>query len=248
MQNMKNILIIGATSAIAQSTARLFAKNKAKIYLVGRNRQKIESVKQDLQVHGATELGDYIFDINNIPQHSHLIYEAEKFLHKIDCVLIAHGTLSDQNSCQRDFDSFQHELCTNFTSVASLLTILANKFESQKSGTIVVISSVAGDRGRKSNYVYGTAKGALTIFLQGLRNRLCASNVNVLTVKPGFTDTPMTANMKKGPLWATSDKVAADIYKAIQAKKDVIYTPWFWRYIMLIIRHIPEAIFKKLSL
>jgi decaprenylphospho-beta-D-erythro-pentofuranosid-2-ulose 2-reductase len=117
-----------------------------------------------------------------------------------------------------------------------------------ETGTIAVISSVAGDRGRKSNYVYGSAKGGLTIFLQGLRNALSGSGVHVLTIKPGFVDTPMTNDFTKGLLWAKPEKVAKDIKRAIDKKKNIIYTPWFWRWIMLIIRLIPESVFKKMNL
>jgi len=140
------------------------------------------------------------------------------------------------------------ELQTNFTTVVSLLTLLANLFERQGRGSIAVISSVAGDRGRQSNYVYGAAKGALTIYLQGLRNRLAKANVHVLTIKPGFVDTPMTRDFKKGLLWVGPDVIARGIVKAIDKRKDVAYLPFFWRYIMFIIKIIPERIFKRLSL
>ena len=140
------------------------------------------------------------------------------------------------------------EFDTNFISVVSLLTQLANHFSAKKSGTIAVISSVAGDRGRQSNYIYGAAKGALSVLLQGLRNRLYSDNVHVLTIKPGFVDTPMTSEIKKNFLFVKPEYVAAAIKSAVEKKKDVIYVPWFWRYIMLIIKLIPEFIFKRLSL
>ncbi len=133
-------------------------------------------------------------------------------------------------------------------SVISLLTHLGNRFEAQRHGAIAVISSVAGDRGRLSNYVYGTAKGAVSIFMQGLRNRLYKSGVNVLTIKPGFVDTPMTAQLPKGALWAQPDHIAAGIIKAIDSGKTVVYLPGFWRLIMLIIKSIPESVFRRLSL
>ena len=133
-------------------------------------------------------------------------------------------------------------------SVISLLTILANQLEHQGSGSIAVITSPSGDRGRQSNYIYGTAKGALTIFLQGLRNRLSKSNVHVLTIKPGFVDTPMTKDFKKGFLWVNPDVVSKGIYNAINKKREVVYLPFFWRYIMIIIKSIPEKLFKYLSL
>lgn len=245
---MKNIVIIGATSAIAQSVGRLFAAEKANLFLVARDSQKLAAVIDDLRVRGAEKIGDYILDLNKLEQHQHLLESAQNFLGKIDCVLIAHGTLSNQAECESSFQKFQSEFMTNFTSVASLLTLLANIMASQRSGSIAVISSVAGDRGRQSNYVYGTAKGALSIMLQGLRNRLQSSGVHVLTIKPGFTDTPMTSELKKGALWAKPEEVARDIHLAIKNKKDILYTPWFWRYIMLIIRHVPEFIFKKMKL
>jgi len=140
------------------------------------------------------------------------------------------------------------EFTTNCASVISLLRILADYFEQQRRGCIAVISSVAGDRGRQSNYVYGAAKGAVTVFLQGLRNRLYKSGVAVVTIKPGTVDTPMTAGMKKGLLFASASSVGQGIYKAMLARKEVVYLPWFWRPIMFIIRSIPEPIFKKLSL
>ena len=140
------------------------------------------------------------------------------------------------------------ELSTNAISTISLLTHLANRLEMQKSGTIAVVTSVAGDRGRQSNYVYGAAKGMVSIFLQGLRNRLHKAGVNVLDIKPGFVDTPMTAEFKKGLLWAKPESVAGSIVNGIDRGKYEIYTPFFWRIIMLVIRNIPESIFKKANL
>ena len=142
----------------------------------------------------------------------------------------------------------QDEINLNYLSVVSVLTGFSQVMVQQAAGTIAVISSVAGDRGRKSNYVYGSAKSGLSIFLQGLRNSLADKGVNVLTIKPGFVDTPMTTEFKKGLLWVKPDKIARDIVKAINRKKDIIYTPWFWRWIMLIIKLIPEKIFKKMNL
>ena len=149
---------------------------------------------------------------------------------------------------EQDYAYTEQALRTNFLSVVSLLTPIANQLEKQHYGCIAVISSVAGDRGRQSNYVYGAAKGALTIFLQGLRNRLQAANVCVLTIKPGFVDTPMTADLKKGALWAKPESVAKGIYRAIKRRKNSVYLPWFWWPIMMVIRHIPEPIFKRLKL
>ena len=166
----------------------------------------------------------------------------------MDTVLIAHGTLPDQPACEADYAVTLEAMTTNALSAISLLTRLANRFESQRRGTLAVISSVAGDRGRKSNYVYGTAKAAVSTFLDGLRNRLYESGVKVVTAKPGFVDTPMTASFEKGLLWAQPDAVGRGIHQAIVRGKDVVYLPGFWRLIMMIIRHVPETVFKRLSL
>ncbi|MFH1493844.1 MAG: SDR family oxidoreductase [Pseudomonadota bacterium] len=245
---MQKILIIGATSAIAEATARLFALKGARLYLLARNQERLESLAGDLKIRGAASVDYAAFDANDFSCHEAAINQAIEKMEGIDVVLIAHGTLGDQNACEKSFDLTLRELNTNAISAISLLTHLANHFEAQRHGTIAVISSVAGDRGRQSNYVYAAAKGAVTVFLQGLRNRLCKSNINVLTVKPGFVDTPMTAAFKKGPLWATPEAIAIGIERAITKRKDIVYLPFWWRFIMQIITHIPERIFKRLSL
>jgi short-subunit dehydrogenase len=245
---MQKIIIIGATSAIAEATARLFAARGDRLHLLARNRERLETMAKDLKIRGAESVSFDVFDVKDFPRHAALVDAANAVMEGIDVALIAHGTLPDQKACERDFRLALDELNTNAIGTLSLLTHLANRFEQQRHGVIAAISSVAGDRGRQSNYVYGTAKAALTTFLQGLRNRLCKSDVTVLTIKPGFVDTPMTADFRKGLLWAQPERVAHDILKAISASKDVLYTPWFWRPVMLLIRAIPERVFKRLSL
>lgn len=245
---MQKILIIGATSAIAEACAKRFAAQGHNLYLLARNGSRLESLAQDLRVRGATAVHCTSFEANALDTHQALLTQVKTELNGLDRVLIAHGTLSDQQACEQSVELTLQELQTNALSVISLLTLLANHFEQQRHGSIAVIGSVAGDRGRQSNYIYGTAKAALSIFLQGLRNRLHKSGVQVLTIKPGFVDTPMTAAFPKGPLWATPEKVALDIEKALEKKKDVLYTPGFWMLIMLIIKSIPEVLFKRLSL
>lgn len=245
---MQKILIIGATSAIAEATARLFAARGDRLYLLARNRERLETMAKDLKIRGAESVAFDVLDVNDFDRHPALLDAVSTTMDGIDVVLIAHGTLPDQKACEGDFRRTLEELNTNAVGTLSLLTHLANRFEQQRHGVIAAISSVAGDRGRQSNYVYGTAKAAVTVFLQGLRNRLHKSGVRVLTIKPGFVDTPMTADFSKGFLWAQPERIAKDILKAISASKDVIYTPWFWRLVMALIRSIPESIFKRLSL
>ena len=245
---MRHTLIVGATSAIAEAAARRFAHDGDRLYLVARNQERLSSVASNLKTHGATQVEIKVLDANDMDKHRELITQAEAALGGLDTVLIAHGTLSDQKACEASFDETLKELQTNCLSVISLLTHVANRFEEQKHGTIVVISSVAGDRGRQSNYVYGTAKAAVTTFMQGLRNRLYRSGVTVITIKPGFVDTPMTASFRKSKLWASPEKIGDGIYRAMQRKNDVVYLPWFWRWIMWVIRMIPESVFKHGSL
>ncbi|MEM7030447.1 MAG: SDR family oxidoreductase [Chloroflexota bacterium] len=244
---MRKSLIIGATSAIAQETCKRFAKDGDALYLVGRNEEKLTALAKDLTVRGAKQVETQVLDLTDFAQHQPLVDNATESLSGLDTVLIAHGTLTDQDAAQTDFDLVKTELDINFTSYVSLLTIIGNQFETQKRGTIVVISSVAGDRGRQSNYVYGTAKAAVSTFTQGLRGRLSKAGVSVITIKPGMVDTPMTAHLKKGLLFAKPEDVAKGIYRAIEKRKNVVYLPSYWSLIMTIIKLIPERIFKKLT-
>lgn len=244
----KKILIIGATSAIAWEVAKIYAAQKSRLCLVGRDEKKLRIVADDLDARGAQSTQVLAMELTDPATHGDMIRQARDRLQGMDCVLIAYGSLPDQSACEADASQTLKELNTNFISVVALLTQLANDMEQCGHGSLAVISSVAGDRGRQSNYIYGAAKGGLSIFLQGLRNRLAAKGVQVLTIKPGFVDTPMTTDFKKGLLWVSAETVAQGIVKAIDKKRDVVYLPWFWRGIMLIIKSIPERMFKKMKL
>jgi decaprenylphospho-beta-D-erythro-pentofuranosid-2-ulose 2-reductase len=244
---MKNVLVLGATSAIAQATCRLLAARGAALHLVGRNATQLQAVAEDLSVRGA-RVTTRVQDLNDTSAHQALVAQADAALGGMDGVLLAHGVLGRQPDCERSFEATQEVLTTNFLSPVSLLTHAANLLEGRKRGTIVVVSSVAGDRGRQSNYVYGASKGGLSIFLQGLRNRLTRAGVAVVTVKPGFVDTPMTAHLPKNALFASPDRVARGILRAADARANEVYVPGLWRYIMLLIRSVPEPLFKRLKL
>ena len=245
---MKNILILGASSAIAEKVAQAYATQDHHLYLIARNQQRLQHITEDLKVRGAAEVTSFAADLSDTTGHETLLNTIQGKLDRIDMALVAYGSLGDQVACEASVAQTLAELNTNCISVISLLTLLASMMQRQGSGTLAVISSVAGDRGRQSNYVYGTAKGALTIFLQGLRNRLDRHGVHVLTIKPGFVDTPMTREFKKGLLWVGPETIARGIVRAINKRQDVVYLPFFWRYIMLIIKLIPERIFKRMSL
>lgn len=241
------VLIFGATSAIAQATTRHFAEAGDSLFLVGRNEEKLTALANDLRVRGASSVEQKTADLTQTEQHAALIQSALKALGGIDIVLIAHGILGNQKEAEQDYQVAEALYRTNLLSVISLLTPIANLMEAQKRGTIAVISSVAGDRGRQSNYVYGSTKGGLNIYLQGLRNRLHPAGVQVVTLKPGFVDTPMTAGMKKNFLFAPPEQVGRGIYQAIRKGRNVVYLPPFWFWILLVVRALPESIFKRLK-
>jgi decaprenylphospho-beta-D-erythro-pentofuranosid-2-ulose 2-reductase len=241
-------LIIGATSAIAEATQRLLAARGDALYLVGRKEQMLAEIAADLTVRGCPRIAAEALDANDLSGHEAMLERAEGFLGTIDIALIAYGTLPDQKRCESSVELTVRELHTNAISVVALLTRLANRMAQRRAGIIAVISSVAGDRGRGSNYVYGSAKALVTTFLSGLRQRLRPCGVAVLTIKPGFVDTPMTAAFRKGVLWAKPDRIARGIIRALEGRRTTVYLPWFWRPIMFVIRALPESLFLRLPL
>lgn len=245
---MRNVVICGAASAIAISLARLMAARGDTFYLVARDGEKLATLAQDLKVRGATAVHTEVLDLSVNEHHSALLARAKDILGAIDVWFVAYGVLPNQEECEQSVEAMIQVFQVNTLSVMSQLTVVANEMVQQAKGCIAVITSVAGDRGRKSNYVYGASKAAVDVFLGGLRNRVSAAGVHVLTIKPGFVDTPMTAALQKGPLFASAEAIGEGIMRAIDKRKEVVYLPWFWIPIMAIVRNIPEKIFKRLSI
>ena len=243
---MSSVLIIGASSDIAQAVARKYAAQGYDLLLAGRNLDELELLASDIRIRSNVSVKSLILDVLDFESHKTFYESIES---KPEGVVVAVGYLGDQALSQKAFSEAQLIINTNYTGVVSILNIIADDFETRKRGFVIGISSVAGDRGRKSNYQYGSAKAALTAYLSGLRNRLYASNVHVLTVKPGFVNTQMTQDMDlPEKLTQEPEAVAEDIYKAQLKKRDVLYTKWIWRWIMTVIVFIPELVFKRLSL
>jgi decaprenylphospho-beta-D-erythro-pentofuranosid-2-ulose 2-reductase len=242
------VAVFGATSAIAERVARLYARDGARLLLVARDAARLDTVAADLRARGAAEVATVAADLNDAARLGAAL-DACDALGGADVALVAFGTLGDQPASEADRVHAERELRTNFLSPALLLTELANRFEARGRGTIAVITSVAGVRGRRTNYVYGAAKAGLSAFIEGLRHRLHDRGVAVLDIRPGFVDTPMTAHLARGgPLWATPERVARDIHRAIAKRGAVLYTPWFWRWIMLVIRLLPRPLFHRLKI
>jgi len=244
---VSTVLILGATSAIASALAREFAAHKFDLVLGGRDLEELGALASDLSLRYGARAEVFPFDALDTQTHASALRSFLSGAGKaLEGVVVCMGYLGDQAKGQGDWEEARRILETNFTGCVSALNILANHFEARRAGFICAISSVAGDRGRQSNYLYGSAKAGLSAFLQGLRNRLFPAHVKVITVKPGFVDTRMTYGRPGLLLVAPPEKVAKGIFHAIAKGKDVVYLPWFWRLIMLIVRSIPEAIFKRL--
>ena len=246
---MRSVLILGATSAIASALAREFAVRKFDLVLGGRDVEELSALAADLSLRYGVQAGTLPFDALDTETHASTL---RSFLSEagnaLEGVVVCVGYLGDQAKGQSDWEEARRILETNFTGCVSALNILANHFELRREGFICALSSVAGDRGRQSNYLYGAAKAGLNAFLEGLRNRLFHANVKVITVKPGFVDTSMTYGRPGLFLVASPERVARGVFSAIARGKDVVYVPWYWRFIMLIVRSIPETIFMRMRM
>jgi decaprenylphospho-beta-D-erythro-pentofuranosid-2-ulose 2-reductase len=244
----RKILVLGATSGIAEATCRIWATQGASLFLVARNQAKLAAVAADLRTRGASYVDTAVADLDDTDKHPELLAHAVNSLTGMDIAYLAHGILGDQAEAEQDFNAAAQILYTNLMAPVSLLTWLANFCVQRHAGVLAVISSVAGDRGRKSNYLYGASKAGLSAFLAGLRNRVDREGVTVLTIKAGPTRTAMTVGMPKSEKFADVDSVAESIVSAINKRKDVLYVPLQWQPIMFVIRNIPERLFKKLNL
>ncbi len=243
---MPTVLILGAGSDMAVAIARQFAAEKYDIQLAARDVSFLQAQQQDLHIRYGVTATAYAFDALDFDSHSEF-YDALPT--KPDITICVFGYLGQQELGQTSWQEASRILHTNYTGAVSILNIVANDYAIRRIGMIIGISSVAGERGRQSNYLYGSAKAGFTAYLSGLRNRLFHHNVHVMSVQPGFVYTRMTENLKLPPLLtAQPEEVAKDISHAARSRKNVLYTKWFWRYIMLIIKSIPEFIFKKLKL
>jgi len=243
---MSYILIVGAKSDIAKAVAREYSKNGYDIYLAGRKINELEDFANDIRVRGVRNVKLLELDITNFSSHEEFYNNIEE---KPLGVISAVGYLGEQKLAEKDFSETLNIINANYIGVISLFNIIADDFEDRKNGFMVGISSVAGERGRKSNYMYGSAKAGLTAYLSGLRNRLYESQVHVMTVKPGFVATKMTEGMDlPEKLTASPKDVAEDIFESQQKRKSILYTKWIWQYIMMIIKLIPEWQFRKMSI
>ena len=242
-----NILLIGANSAIATAMARIYAIEGHSLSLVGRDLLKLEALRDDLVVRGAENVALVELDITHTARHPELIERASTNLGSVDLALICHGLLPDQANCERDFVALKASLEVNVISTLSLLVELGNYLEKQGGGTLATITSVAGDRGRRSNYVYGASKAMISTFLEGLRGRLHNSGVAVIDIRPGLVDSPMTRDVKKGPLFSSPERVARCIVTGIKKGRPTIYAPGYWRLVMFVVKAIPQKLFKRLK-
>ncbi len=243
------VLIFGATSAVAAQVAKRYARRGARLHLVGRNPDKLATAARlctdvgRVEAHVSTQVADF----DDLEANEAVVAAAITALGAVDAVLIAHGYLGDQIDTERSFEAASKTFRTNFLSVVSLLVPLANYLETARAGRLGVITSVAGDRGRPRNYTYGAAKGALNIYLQGLRTRLYPSRVTVTTLKLGPVDTPMTRDHAKHVLFGQPEQVARGIMRAVDSGTAEAYVPSFWGAIMPVVKNMPESVIQRLA-
>lgn len=245
---MRRVLIAGATSPLARYMAYEFARLGDTLFLAARDSDELERIASDVRIRFGATVHTGRFDAAAVEEHNAFLQDVIRTLGGLDGVVWVAGTMDGLEEAFREPQAVKRLIDVNFTGAASLLTLAACYFEEQGTGFIAGISSVAGDRGRGQNYPYGAAKGGLSLFLQGLRNRLSKRGVQVTTIKPGFVDTRMTWGRGKLPFLASPQRVARESVQAILKGKDVAYVPAVWWLVMLVIRAIPERVFKRMNI
>ena len=246
---MNKVVVLGATSGIALEVQKQLARRGCDLLLVARSAERLAALQTDLQLRGARRVLAHCADLGAVSEHTGVLAFVSGTLPDFDTMLLTYGTMHDQLLAARSVEAVIEELRVDFVSAAAILTLFAADLERRRGGCIAAITSVAGERGRRSNYVYGSAKGGLSLFLQGLRSRLHPAGVRVITIKPGPVRTSMTDNLPTAVKLADPRRVAADIVRALERRSpDILYTPPVWRLIMAVIRLIPESLFKRLAL
>ena len=240
------ILVLGATSDIAQALCKVFAENEgASLQLAGRDRKSLERAKRDLEIRYGVSASAHVFDATQLESHR-AFYDSLPV--KPDVVILAFGYLGDQKQAQEEISELKRIIQTNLVGAASVLEIVARDLEQRGHGSVIILSSVAGQRGRASNYIYGASKSGLTALASGLRNRLYSRGVHVMTVLPGYVRTKMTSDLAAPDfLIAEPDPVAREIYRGYKKKRNVIFVRWYWRWMIAALRLIPEGLFKRLN-
>jgi len=247
----QTVLVLGASSGIARALCRDLARRGRPLILTGRNAEELERIAADLRVRFEVPVAVEVFDAIEFSEHPELFARCVGHAGgRLETVILCHGWMTEQRRTEESFEDARRTMDVNLTSAVSLLHLAAEHMTEHGEGVIAAISSVAGDRGRQTNYTYGASKAGLQAYLSGLRNRLYHHGVHVLDIRPGLVATAMTDGLvnPKSPLVATPETVASDILRAIEKRKNVLYTPWFWRMIMAVIRCLPEPVFKRLKL
>ena len=245
---LQKIVILGATSGIALEVERQLARYGIEMLLVARSAERLAALQSDLLARGAKEVLTCVADLSSIRGHAKVFDFVRRSFPDYDTVLLAYGSMHEQKDSEESVDMLVDELNTNFVSASAILTLFAADLEQRRTGCVAAITSAAGDPGRRTNYVYGSAKGALSLFLEGLRRRLHPAGVKVITIKPGLVKTPMTDHLADADRFAEPDAVARSIARALDRRSpDVLYTPWCWRHIMSAVRQVPERFFKRIA-
>jgi decaprenylphospho-beta-D-erythro-pentofuranosid-2-ulose 2-reductase len=248
MSDPHAIVVLGAASAIAQAYARRRAAGN-RFVLLARREDRLAAVAADLVVRGAASAEPLVMELAAIDEIEGAVESIHMRFGPPREIVVAYGMLGEQAALERDLAAARLSLDVNFTSAALWLLAFLKRRDATSPLTAIVIGSVAGDRGRRTNFIYGSAKGGLDIFVQGLAHAYASAPVRFVMVKPGFVDTPMTAAFAKtGPLWSTPDRVAADMERAVRRGARVVYSPWFWRPIMAVIRRLPWFVFRRLKI